>query len=288
MWVAAALCSAVFAGAATMLSKCGVADTDSDVAVAVRTSVVLVLAWAVVFATGAQRTLSGICAGSWAFLVLSGLATGASWLCYFKALSLGEVSRVVATDKSSVVMSSLAAIVLFPGERTMWQAKLFCLALIAAGTVFMTDIRRETESGRPAWLFFALLSAGFAAASSLLAKAGITGVDSNAATAVRTCVVLALAWLVVLCRKKAALVRNVSRREAAFLVLSGLATGASWLCYYYAVQQGQVSIVVPIDKLSAPLTVLFSAAVFKERIPAKSWCGLALLTAGILALAAMA
>ena len=288
MWIAAALCSAVFAGAATILSKCGVSDTDSDVAVAVRTSVVLVLAWAVVFATGAQRTLSGICAGSWAFLVLSGLATGASWLCYFKALSLGEVSRVVAADKSSVVMSSLAAIVLFPGEQTMWQAKLFCLALIAAGTVFMTDIQRAKESGRPAWLFFALLSAGFAAASSLLAKAGITSVDSNAATAVRTCVVLVLAWLVVLCRKKVALVRNVSRREAMFLILSGLATGTSWLCYYYAVQQGQVSIVVPIDKLSTPLTVLFSAAVFKERISAKSWCGLALLTAGILVLAAMA
>lgn len=285
MWITAAIGSAVFAGITAILSKCGIKETNSNVATAIRTSVVLVFAWIIVFATGAYTTLGDISAKSWVFLVLSGLATGASWICYFKALSLGEVSRVAAVDKSSVVLSVLFAIIIFPDERTRWWIKLICLALIAVGTFLMTDIKKGEEKGKIAWLLFAVLSAVFAAATSLLAKAGIENVDSNAATAIRTCVVLVMAWLIVLCRRKGKLVTKVPWKELLFLVLSGLATGASWLCYYYAIANGQVSVVVPIDKLSILVTVAFSVVVFKEKLSPKAWIGLGFLTAGTILMA---
>lgn len=280
LWVFAAVLSAVFAGITAILSKCGVKNVHSNVATAVRTSVVLVFAWIIVFITGAYKTLGGISVKSWVFLILSGLATGASWICYFKALSLGEVSRVAAVDKSSVVLSVIFAIIIFPDERTLWWAKLLCLAAIAVGTFFMTDIKRGENKGKFAWLIFAILSAVFAAATSILAKIGIENVDSNAATAIRTCVVLVLAWLIVLCKREVKYVKELRAREIIFLVLSGLATGASWLCYYYAIQQGQVSVVVPIDKLSILITVIFSLIIFKEKLSVKAWLGLAMLTAG--------
>lgn len=285
MWIVAAVLSAVFAGITAILSKCGVKNTNSDVATAIRTSVVLVFAWIIVFATGAYKTLADISAKSWIFLILSGLATGASWICYFKALSLGEVSKVAAVDKSSAVLSVLFAVAIFPDERTLWWAKLLCLAAIAAGTFLMTDVKRGEEKGKTAWLFFALLSAVFAAATSLLAKVGITNVNSNAATAIRTCVVLAMAWLIVFFRKETKCVKEVKGREVVFLVLSGIATGASWLCYYYAIQQGQVSVVVPVDKLSILITVVFSVIVFKEKLPLKAWFGLGLITVGTILMA---
>lgn len=285
MWIVAAILSAVFAGSTAILSKCGIKNTDSDVATAVRTSVVLVFAWVIVFATGAYKTLADISVKSWIFLVLSGLATGASWICYFKALSLGEVSKVAAVDKSSVVLSVLFAIVIFPDERNLWWVKLICLAAIAAGTFMMTDIKRGGDKSNVVWLIFAALSATTAAATSLLAKAGIENVDPNAATAIRTCVVLVMSWLIVLCRKKAKYVKELKGKEVVFLVLSGLATGASWLCYYYAIANGQVSVVVPIDKLSILITVFFSLIVFKEKPSVKAWIGLALLTAGAVSMA---
>lgn len=288
MWVIAAVLSALFAGLTAILSKCGVKNVNSNVATAVRTSVVLVFAWIIVFATGAHKTLADIGVRSWIFLILSGLATGASWICYFKALSLGEVSKVAAVDKSSVVLSVLFAVIIFPDERARWWVKLICLAAIAAGTFLMTDIKRGEDKSRRAWLVFALLSAIFAAATSLLAKVGIENVDSNAATAIRTCVVFVTAWLIVICRKETKLVKEISGKELIFLILSGLATGASWLCYYYAIQKGQVSIVVPIDKLSILITVLFSLAVFKEKLSVKAWIGLALLTAGTVLMAVFA
>lgn len=285
MWIVAAVLSAVFAGITAILSKCGVKNTNSDVATAIRTSVVLVFAWIIVFATGAYKTLADISAKSWIFLILSGLATGASWICYFKALSLGEVSKVAAVDKSSAVLSVLFAVAIFPDERTLWWAKLLCLAAIAAGTFLMTDVKRGEEKSKTTWLFFALLSAVFAAATSLLAKVGITNVNSNAATAIRTCVVLAMAWLIVFFRKETKCVKEVKGREVVFLVLSGIATGASWLCYYYAIQQGQVSVVVPVDKLSILITVVFSVIVFKEKLPLKAWFGLGLITVGTILMA---
>lgn len=285
MWIAAAIGSAVFAGITAILSKCGIKETNSNVATAIRTSVVLVFAWIIVFATGAYTTLGDISAKSWVFLILSGFATGASWICYFKALSLGEVSRVAAVDKSSVVLSVLFAIILFPDERTRWWIKLICLALIAVGTFLMTDIKKGEEKGKIAWLLFAVLSAVFAAATSLLAKAGIENVDSNAATAIRTCVVLGTAWLIVLCRREGKLITKVTRKELLFLLLSGIATGISWLCYYYAIANGQVSVVVPIDKLSILVTVAFSLIVFKEKLSPKAWIGLGIFTAGTILMA---
>lgn len=285
MWIVAAVLSALFAGITAVLSKCGIQNTNSNVATAIRTSVVLVMAWLIVFITGAYRTIAAITARSWVFLILSGLATGASWISYFKALSIGEVSKVAAVDKSSTVLSVLFAIILFADERELWWLKLIFLAVITVGTYLMTDIKRGEEKGKLTWFVFAGLSAVFAAATSLLAKVGIENVDSNLATAIRTCVVFGMAWIIVICRKEAKFVREVNGKEGVFLVLSGVATGASWLCYYYAIQQGQVSVVVPIDKLSILITVLFSLIVFKEKLSVKSWIGLALLTAGTVCMA---
>lgn len=285
MWIVAACLSAVFAGLTAILSKCGVKNTDTDVATAVRTSVVSVFAWMIVFATGAYTALADISAKSWIFLILSGAATGASWICYFKALSLGEVSKVAAVDKSSAVLSVLLAIAVFPAERTLWWVKLVCLAAIAAGTYLMTDIRRGQDKSKFAWFIFAALSAAFAAATALLAKVGIENVDSNAATAVRTCVVLLIAWLIVLGRKKIKRVQDVKGKDALFLILSGVATGASWLCYYYALRYGQVSVVVPVDKLSIVVTVLFSVLVLREKLSLRAWIGLLFLTAGTVCMA---
>ena len=288
MWITAAVMSALFAGITAILSKCGIKNTNPNVATAIRTSVVLVMAWLIVFITGAYKTLSAITVRSWIFLILSGLATGASWISYFKALSVGEVSKVAAIDKASTVLSVLFAIILFADERELWWLKLIFLAVITVGTYLMTDIKRGEEKGKLTWLIFAVLSAVFAAATSLLAKVGIENADSNAATAIRTCVVFVMAWLIVFCRRETKFVREVNGKEAIFLVLSGIATGASWLCYYYAIQQGQVSIVVPIDKLSILITVLFSLAVFKEKLSVKAWIGLVLLTAGTVCMAAFA
>lgn len=284
MWVAAAAASAFFAGVTAILSKCGLKNANSDVATAVRTSVVLVFAWAIALITGAYAEIPSIEPKSRLFLILSGLATGLSWIFYFKALSLGEVSKVAAVDKSSVVLSVLFAILLFPAEREVWWLKLLCLALIAAGTYLMTDIR---PYGKPIgkWLLFASLSAVFAAATSLLAKAGIENVDSNLATAVRTCVVLLMAWLIVLLRKETKFVKALTGKEILFLCLSGLATGASWLCYFYAIRYGQVSVVVPIDKLSLLVTVFFSVLVLKEKLKPKAWIGLAVMTVGTIIMA---
>ena len=280
MWILAAVLSALFAGLTAILSKCGVKNTNSDVATAVRTSVVLVFAWLIVFITGAHVELPSVGLRSWIFLILSGLATGASWICYFKALSLGEVSKVAAVDKSSAVLSVLFAVILFADERNLWWLKLIFLAIIAVGTYLMTDIKRGENKASRLWLLFAILSAVFAAATSLLAKIGIENVDSNLATAIRTCVVLVMAWGIVFCYKETKYVKELHGKEVLFLVLSGIATGASWLCYYYAIQNGQVSVVVPIDKLSILVTVLFSLVVFKEKLSVKAWIGLTLLTAG--------
>jgi len=285
MWLFAAILSALFAGLTAVLSKCGLKHTDSDVATAVRTTVVLVLSWLIVLITGAQRSLGGMDAKSICFLLLSGIMTGASWLCSFRALSVGDVSKVSAVDKSSVVLSALCAMALFPEERTHWAGKIVCLAVIAVGMFLMTGGFGKKEGEKRTWLVYAVLSAVFAAATSVLAKIGIRDVDSNAATAIRTCAVFVTAWLIVLFRKKTRLLTKLNGRETVFLILSGIMTGASWLCFYYAVQNGQVSVVVPIDKLSILVTVLFSLTVFKEKLSLKAWIGLGLLTAATVCMA---
>ena len=285
MWIVAAVFSAFFAGVTAVLSKCGLKNVDSDAATAVRTTVVAVFSWLVVWWTGSLDAVAKIDGRSLLFLILSGLATGASWLCYFKALSLGEMSRVAAVDKSSVVVSVLLAMAIFPEERNALPIKLVCLVFVAAGTFLMADIRRGEEKKKFGWLFFALLSALFAAATSVLAKIGMDDVPSSVATAIRTCVVLVAAWLFVLGRGKTGEIKKIKGREALFLVLSGAATGIGWLCYYYAVQNGSVGVVVPIDKMSIWVTVIFSCVVLKEKPSARSWAGLVLLTAGTVAMA---
>lgn len=282
--IAAAVLSAFFAGITAVLSKCGMKNTDSDAATAIRTSVVLVFAWIIVFLTGAYSGIASIDLYSWIFLVLSGLATGASWICFNKALSFGEVSKVAAVDKLSIVFSVMLAIILFADERKLWWLKLIFLAAIALGTYLMTDIKKG-EKKNSLWFVFALMSAVFAALTSVLAKIGIKNVDSNAATAIRTCVVFIAAWLMVTGKKKWNSVKNVSGKELVFLLCSGISTGISWLMYYYAISKGQVSVVVSIDKLSILVTVVFSLIVFKEKIPLKSWFGLVLLTAGTVCMA---
>lgn len=285
MWIVAAVFSAFFAGITAILSKCGIKNVNSDVATAIRTSVVLVFAWAIVFVTGAYETLSEIDPRSLIFLVLSGIATGASWICYFKALSLGEVSKVAAVDKSSVIFSVLIAIAVFPAERRLWWVKLICLAAVGAGTWLMTEIKRSEEKTKTTWFFFALLSAIFAAITSVLSKLGMENVNSDYATAIRTGIVLIMAWLIVFAKKETGLVKEVNKKDLLFLVLSGISTGISWLCYFYAIQHGQISVVVPIDKLSIVIMVVFSVIFLKEKASSKVWLGLGLLTAGTLCMA---
>lgn len=288
MWIAAAEASALFAGLTSILAKCGIRNTDSDVATAIRTLVVLVFAWVMALITvpDVPAALGAISARSYVFLALSGLATGGSWICYFKALSVGDVNKVVPIDKSSAALSTLLAIVLF-GETSHLAVKLVATVAILAGTLMMIERREQTGEAvsGTGWLVPAVLSAVFAALTSILAKVGIEGVDSNLATALRTCVVLVMAWAIVAGRGKLPLVRQACGRELAFLCASGLATGASWLCYYYAVQTGQVSVVVQLDKLSILVSIAFSRLAFGERLSRCSAVGLAVI---VLATAAMA
>lgn len=281
----AAVLSALFAGLTSILAKCGIKKTDSDLATAIRTLVVLVFSWVMVFAVGSYGTLGKIGARSLLFLVLSGLATGASWICYFKALSMGDVNKVVPIDKSSTVLTVLLAIVCF-GETSHLAIRLSATAVLAVGIFLMVEKKQSSGSGkRRVWMLYAVLSAVFAALTSILAKVGISGVESNLGTAIRTCVVLVMAWLIVFAKGKHKQIKSIDKRELTFILLSGVATGASWLCYYYAIQNGNVSAVVPIDKLSILVTVLFSYLVFGEKLSKKALVGLCLMTAGTLAMA---
>lgn len=286
MWLIAAVLSSVFAGLTAILSKCGVKKTDSDVATALRTVVVLLFSWLVVFISGSYRSLPDVSAVSLLFLVLSGLSTGASWLFYFKALSSGDVNKVAPIDKSSVVLSVLLAIVCFR-ETDRLAAKLCGVALLAVGVFLMTEKKRtdSEKTEKRSWIVYAALSAVFASLSSLLAKAGIENVASDLGTAVRTCVVLVMAWLVVFAKGKQSQIKKTDGRELLFICLSGLATGASWLFYYYAVQKGVLSVVIPIDKTSILFTVLFSYFALGEKLTKKAFIGLLLMLAGTLAMA---
>lgn len=296
LWLFAAFASALFAGAVSILAKCGLKTIDSDVATALRTCVVAVFTWVMVAIVGSAGAIAAITPSSWLFLALSGLATGASWICYFKALSLGDVNRVVPIDKSSTLMAVIISIVLF-GETGDLALRLAGTFVATAGTLLMVehktggitserDVDPLSHYGGPgrakgdAGLIYALLAAVFAALTSVLAKVGIKGVESNLATAIRTMFVLVMAWGIVVGRGKAALVREVSGRDLAFLVASGIATGASWLCYYYAIQVGQVSVVVQVDKLSLLASIAFARAFFGERLSRRGSLGLALIVLG--------
>lgn len=288
MWLTAAVFSAVFAALTAILAKCGIRKTDSDVATAIRTAVVLVFSWIMVFISGSAGSISQISAKSLIFLTLSGIATGASWICYFKALSLGDVNKVVPIDKSSTVLTVLLAIICF-GETEHLAVKLIGTALLGVGTLLMVEKKQtENSASGKGYLLYAVGSAVFAAATSILAKVGISGVESNLATAIRTAVVLVMAWLIVIIKGKLPQLKTLDKKEMGFIALSGLATGSSWLCYYYAIQNGVVSVVVPIDKMSLLPTVIFSYFVFKEKLSKKAALGLALMLAGTVVMAIFA
>ena len=284
MWVLWAFGSALCAGLSSVLAKCGVKHTDSTLATALRTVVVLAMAWAVVFLAGAQAGAADISPAGWAFLVLSGLATGASWLCYFRALQLGDINKVVPVDKSSVILTMLLAFLFLQEPITPFGG--VGVVLIAAGTFLMIEKKdvKQKEGQKKSWFLYAAGSAIFASLTSILGKIGISGVESNLGTAIRTAVVLLMAWVMVFVAGKAGEVRKIPKNELGFICLSGIATGASWLCYYRALQDGLASIVVPIDKLSILVTVAFSYFVFHERLSKKSAIGLVLIVAGTLAM----
>lgn len=280
-----AVLSAFFAGVTSILAKCGIKKTDSDTATALRTVVVLLFSWIMVFAVGSVNTIAEIDAKSLLFLILSGLATGASWLCYFRALSIGDVNKVVPIDKSSTILSVLLAMILF-SETEHLPVKLFGTALLAIGIFLMIEKKHTRKGVRDnRWMIYAVLSAVFAALTSILAKIGVTGVESNLATAIRTGIVLVMAWMIVFIKGKQREIKGISKKELLFIALSGIATGASWLCYYYAIQNGIVSVVVPIDKLSIVVTVAFSYIVFGEKLNKKALYGLTLMIVGTLAMA---
>lgn len=285
MWLFMAVLSAFFAGVTSILAKCGIRKTDSDVATALRTVVVLFFAWIMVFVAGSWETITAISAKSLLFLILSGAATGASWICYFKALSIGDVNKVVPVDKSSTVLSVLLAIFLF-GETGHLAVKLTGTVFLAAGIYLMVEKKPGAEKEKSnKWFLYAALSAVFAALTSILAKIGITGVESNLGTAIRTVVVLVMAWMMVFMKGKQSQIREIDRKEMTYIAFSGLATGASWLCYYYAIQNGIVSVVVPIDKASIVITVIFSYFVFGEKLSRKALAGLLLMLFGTLVMA---
>ena len=284
MWITAAVLSATFAGLTAILAKCGIRKTSSNLATALRTIVVLIFSIIMVFVVGSQQTIKEIAPVSWIFLVLSGLATGASWMCYFKALSIGDVNKVVPVDKSSTILSVLLAIIVFQ-ETNNLVVKLFGTVLIGAGTYLMIEKKKSTEESKSSkWVVYAVLSAVFAALTSVLAKIGISGVESNLGTAIRTAVVLIMAWTIVFSKGEQKQIKGIDKKELLFIALSGLATGASWLCYYYAIQSGDMSVVVPIDKMSVLLTVVFSTIFLKEKMSFKAVFGLVVMSVGTLAM----
>lgn len=274
MWILAAVLSAFFAGITAILAKCGIKKTDSDVATAIRTVVVLIFSFLMTFVTGSINEINNISYKSLIFLVLSGVATGASWICYFKALSMGDVNKVVPIDKSSTIISVLLAIIIFNETNNLW-VKLLGTVLLTVGIFLMVEKKnKRSVHEKRQWVVYAVLSAVFAALTSILAKVGIENVESNLATALRTCVVLIMAWLIVFAKGKGEQVCRINKKELVFICLSGVATGASWLCYYYAIQKGVVSVVVPIDKLSIVVSIVFSYIVFKEKLTKKAFAGL--------------
>ena len=281
MWLVFAFGSALFAGLTSILAKCGIKKTDSDVATGIRTIIVLLFSWLMVFIVGSQNQISAIDGKTLLFLILSGLATGASWLCYFKALQIGDINKVVPIDKSSTIITIILAAIILGESITL--VKGVAIVLIAVGTFLMIEKKKSTNSeNKSSWLLFSFGSALFAALTAILGKIGISGVESNLGTAIRTFVVLIMSWIMVLVTGKKDKVKEVPKNELIFICLSGIATGASWLCYYRALQDGLASVVVPVDKLSILVTILFSYIVFHEKLSIKSAIGLVGIVAGTL------
>lgn len=285
MWIMYAVLSSFFAGITSILAKCGIRETDTNIATAIRTGVVLVFSWFMVWITGAMTEIADIDFRTLLFLILSGLATGASWLCYFRALQLGDVNKVVPIDKSSTVLTILLAVI-FLNEPLTWR-KVLAMIAISVGTWLMITKTESTHSEKDMknrWLIYAALSTVFAAATAILGKIGITHIPSNLGTAIRTTVVLVMAWMMVFVTGKQKEVKKIEKGELIFIVLSGFATGASWLCYYHALQEGLASVVVPIDKLSILITIIFSWLVLKEKLSKKALAGIISIVLGTMLL----
>ena len=283
MWIFFAFASALFAGLTSILAKCGIKKTDSTVATAIRTVVVIAFSWLMVFAVGSAGEITSISLHTLIFLVLSGIATGASWLCYFKALQLGDINKVVPIDKSSTVLTILLAAFLLGEGITLFSG--IGITLIAVGTFLMIekkDVQKSDVPKKRRWIFYALGSAVFASLTSILGKIGISGVESNLGTAIRTGVVLIMSWMMVFVSGKGKELGGIPKKELVFICLSGVATGGSWICYYKALQDGPASVVVPIDKLSILVTILFSYIVFHEKLSKKTALGLILTVGGTL------
>lgn len=281
MWILFAVGSAFFAGITAILAKCGIKKTDSDVAMAIRTIIVLIFSWVIVFFKDSFSQIFELSAYTWIFLILSGLSTGTSWLCYFRALKLGNINKVVPIDKCSIVLTVLLAFVLLSEPINLW--KLVGLLAITVGTLMMIQKKEDSiQTSGHSWLVYAVLSAVFASLTSIFGKIGITGVESNLGTAIRTGIVLIMAWLIVFLKNKQQLVKHIDYKEFIYIFLSGIATGASWLCYYKALQNGPASVVVSIDKLSILITITFSYIVFKEKLSKKGSIGLAAIVIGTL------
>lgn len=286
MWLLYAVGSAFFAGVTLILAKCGIRKTDSTVATAIRTVVILVFSWLIVFLIGAQSEISSIDGKTLVFLILSGAATGASWLCYFRALQIGDINKVVPIDKSSTVLTILLALIFL--HEGLSFPKLLAVVVITVGILLMIekkDVKTPSQSGKGSWFLYACGSAFFASLTAILGKIGISGVESNLGTAIRTTVVLVMAWMMVFVTGKQKELRGIPRKELFYICCSGIATGASWLCYYHALQDGPASVVAPIDKLSVLVTVAFSYFVFGEKLSRKAGVGLALLTGGTVVMA---
>lgn len=280
MWIAYAFESAFFAGITAILAKIGVKNVQSNLATAIRTIVVLIFAWMMVFVVGSYDSIGNISGYTFTFLILSGLATGASWICYFKALQLGDVNKVVPIDKSSTILTMILAFILIGENISVY--KFFSMILIGVGTYLMIE-KKENEKGhveKKSWLIYAVLSAIFASLTSILGKIGIENVESNLGTAIRTIVVLIMAWLIVFYKGEHKEIKNVDKKSWWYIGFSGISTGLSWLCYYKALQDGEAAVVVPIDKLSILVTIAFSYFILKEKISKKSGFGLALITIG--------
>lgn len=297
MWILYAAGSAFFAGITSILAKCGIKQTDSNVATAIRTVVILIFAWLIVLLTGSWREIPDIDGKTMLFLCLSGAATGASWLCYFRALQVGDINKVVPVDKSSTVLTILLALIFL--HEGLSAGKAAAVLVITVGILLMIEKKDSTEkkdkpagnsgpvqkAGGRTWFLYAGGSALFASLTAILGKIGISGVESNLGTAIRTTVVLGMAWIMVFVTGKERTIRTISRKEFRYICYSGIATGASWLCYYRALNEGPASVVVPIDKLSVLVTVVFSYFVFGERLTGKETAGLVLLTAGTVVMA---
>ncbi len=284
MWIAFAFGSAFFTGITSILAKCGIQKTDSTVVTAIRTIVVLIFSWLMVLVVGSQNQIGSIRPKTLCFLILSGFATGASWLCYFKALQLGDINKVVPIDKSSTVLTIILAFIFLHEEINLPKA--IGVVLIAVGTFLMLekkDVTHRPEKGK-SWFLYAIGSSVFASLTSILGKIGISGLESNLGTAIRTSVILVMAWIMVFAEKKQHTIYQIPKRELGFICLSGLATGASWLCYYKALQDGFASVVVPIDKLSILVTIAFSHLVFHERLSQKATIGLISIVIGTMSM----